>query len=91
MIYEAELMYKIQTLSKSLWFFLGYNLFSAVEEYGFHYTSEVLQGNTWLQIVPIKAAHILPVLPIFCALSDPEACNAQKQLQNSCEEADPFP
>lgn len=74
-------MYRTQTLSKSLWFFLDYILFSTVEEYGFYYTSKsLLQGNTWLQVVPIKAAHILPVLPICCAPSDLGASDAQKKL-----------
>ena len=63
MIYETELMYKIQTLSKSLWFFLGYNLFSTAEEYGFYYTSEVFHRE-------ILGSRLFLLKPhIFCQCS----------------------
>lgn len=63
MIYETELVYKIQTLSKSLWFFLGYNLFSTAKEYSFYYTSKVFYRRILCSRLFILKLHI------FCQCS----------------------
>lgn len=70
-LWDRKLTCKIQTLSKTLLFFLGYKLFSTAEEHGFYYTFKVFCREIFGSSLFLLKPHIFCciVLPIICAPS----------------------